>query len=84
MLRFLLIGGDAILKEENGQKFKPLPHQRGNNSGISCQAHFYNNAVLSDCRGGISITKPVDFEHLKNQRNEHRGSWTGSFVIGRL
>lgn len=70
MLHFLLICGDAILKEENRQKFKPLPHQSGNNSGISCHAQFYNNVVLRVCLGGILIIKPVDLKHLKNQRNE--------------
>lgn len=55
MLHFLLICGDAILKEENGQKFKPLPPQRGNNSGISCQAHFYNNVVLRTVEGAFQL-----------------------------
>lgn len=70
MLHFLLTCGDAILKEENGHKLKPLLHQRGKNRGISCQAQFYNNVVLSDCQGGILIIKPVELKHLKNQRNE--------------
>lgn len=69
MLLFLWTCGDAILKEENGHKLKPLLHQRGNNFGISCQAQFCN-VVLLDCQGGILIIKPVELKHVKNQRNE--------------